>query len=212
MSKKEADFWDNISAAYAGDAEFDFAGAYLTASEKEEAAEIKRVANTVETRLRGNELNGDRFSSMRSLTDSGRAKDALNLPVKAGVRVRFHANAGSVLAYADPPDPNAEGTVIAVKSASGTITAHDGKVFVRWDSGDAQPIHAEHLRLASGQRRQATPNKMRVASLGDLTQFLRIAEDALVHKATRDLWSVSRDGSEFVIERLFSDNGSPLKV
>jgi hypothetical protein len=38
-------------------------------------------------------------------------------------------------------------------------------------------------------------------------------ETTLVHKATQDLWSmkVSEDGT-FDVERLFDDNGNPLKV
>jgi hypothetical protein len=51
--------------------------------------------------------------------------------------------------------------------------------------------------------------------LGDLTQFFsssRTASDTLIHKATKDLWSLKKDGSDYVIERLFDDSGSPLKV
>lgn len=57
--------------------------------------------------------------------------------------------------------------------------------------------------------------RVRVARLGDLTQFFsssRTASDTLVHKATKDLWSLKKDGSDYVIERLFDDSGSPLKV
>ena len=52
-----------------------------------------------------------------------------------------------------------------------------------------------------------------VASIQDLAGFVRISSDALVHKAERDLWSIKKqpDGSMFV-ERMFADDGSPLKI
>lgn len=213
---KHADFWDELTkTAFTGDENLDFAGGYLTASEKEEAAEVKRVEAAVERRLSGRDLNEGAFNSVRELTDSARAKAALTLPVEAGTRVQFIANAGSVLAYDDPPTPNESGVVVAVKSASGKITSHNGVVFAKWADGKVRAIHAEHLRLASGRVRTttaATANKIRVASLGDLSEFLRFGSDTLVHKATKDLWKVHKDGSEFVIERLFAENGAPLKV
>ena len=52
----------------------------------------------------------------------------------------------------------------------------------------------------------------RVASLGDLTDFLKVAKDTLVHRATKDLWSFKKVGEDFVIERLFDETGDPLKV
>jgi hypothetical protein len=211
-----ADFWDNLlKTAYSGDANLDFAGSYLTASEKEEAAEVKRVEAAVERRLSGRDLNEGSFNSVRELTDSARAKAALTIPVEAGTRVQFIANAGSVLAYDDPPAPNGSGVVVAVKSASGKITSHNGVVFARWEDGKIRAIHAEHLRQATGRVRTttaATANKIRVASLGDLSEFLRFGSDTLVHKATKDLWKVKKDGTDFVIERLFAENGAPLKV
>lgn len=213
---KHADFWDELTkTAYAGDENLDFAGGYLTASEREEAAAVKRVEAAVERRLSGRDLNEGAFNSVRELTDSARAKAAVTLPVEAGTRVQFVANASSMLAYDDPPAPNESGVVVAVKSASGKITSHNGVVFARWDDGKVRAIHAEHLRLASGKVRTttaATANKIRVASLGDLSEFLRFGSDTLVHKATKDLWKVHKDGSEFVIERLFAENGAPLKV
>lgn len=60
-----------------------------------------------------------------------------------------------------------------------------------------------------------TPAKSRVkvASIRDLSPFIRLSNDELIHKAERDLWSIKREpnGSMFV-ERMFDDNGSPLKV
>lgn len=59
-----------------------------------------------------------------------------------------------------------------------------------------------------------TPQKTgrrRVASLGDLSNFVRLSSETLVHKSQRDLWALKQEGGEFFIERLFDDNGDPLK-
>lgn len=210
------EFWDELlKNAYAGDENLDFAGGYLTASEREAAEDIRRVEDAVERRMSGRALNEGSFTSVRALTDKGRAAGALQLPVEAGTKVQLTANAGSVLAYDDPPVPNEVGTVVAVRAASGNITSHEGVVFVKWADGKLRAIHAEHLRLSKGAVRTTTAgtaNRIRVASLGDLTDFLKYAEDTLVHKATRDLWKVRKDGGGFVVERLFDDSGAPLKV
>ena len=53
----------------------------------------------------------------------------------------------------------------------------------------------------------------RVASLGDLTDFLRVAEGALIHTSTRDLWSYGKDADgNYLVSRLFDDEGEPLKA
>lgn len=58
------------------------------------------------------------------------------------------------------------------------------------------------------------PDRMKVASLGDLSDFFRIATDTLVHKAKRDLWRISEDEKgQIVIERLFDPKSKkPLEV
>lgn len=58
-----------------------------------------------------------------------------------------------------------------------------------------------------------TPLRQKVASIQDLSAFVRLSADELVHKSTRDLWTIRRqgDGGMFV-ERTFDDNGAPLKA
>lgn len=55
--------------------------------------------------------------------------------------------------------------------------------------------------------------RRKVASIQDLAGFIRLSTDTLVHKADKDLWAIKRqtDGSMFV-ERMFADDGSPLKI
>ncbi len=62
------------------------------------------------------------------------------------------------------------------------------------------------------QPEMVTPTKtVRVASLRQLVGFTRINAETLVHKSERDLWAIKRDGDGMVIQRLFADDGRPLK-
>lgn len=54
--------------------------------------------------------------------------------------------------------------------------------------------------------------RVRVASLRQLDGFQRLSTETLIHKSERDLWSIRREGNgSLVIERMFSDDGTPLK-
>lgn len=133
----------------------------------------------------------------------------------AGLRVAFDGRLSSVLAYQDPPVATVLGTVVAVRTANGTTTVHDGLVFVKWDDDKFMGVHQAHLRLApTADRRASSAYRRVVSSIGDLGDFFRFGSEGpdLVHKATKDLWSLKRDGGEYVIERLFDEGGKPLKV
>ena len=59
-----------------------------------------------------------------------------------------------------------------------------------------------------------SPHKGRtkVASLQDLHNFVRLSSETLIHKSDRDLWALKKEADgNFFIERLFDDNGDPLK-
>ncbi len=163
------------------------------------------------------------FESVRGLTDGFRAGNALKLPVAKGTKVMFKGAMGSYLSYEDPPEDGEIGEVVAVKSAGSEITSHEGLVFVKWSSGKFLGVHAEFLKSAeggdSGSERVASPRgkeiryaSIKVSSLGDLTEFLKVAEDTLVHKSTKDLWKYSKDADgNFLVERLFNSKGEPIK-
>lgn len=53
--------------------------------------------------------------------------------------------------------------------------------------------------------------RVRVASVQALKPFERVSAETLVHKSDRDLWAIKKEGDSFFIERLFDDNGQPLK-
>jgi len=148
-----------------------------------------------------------------SLTDTERTRRS-RVSYEEGARVYAHTNNGLILPSGFP-SMGTKGTVVSVKTASGDITSMEGDVFIRWD-GRAKIERAplEFVRRAS----------TRVANLDDFVfisgnsslQALAAAESDtpnLVHKATKDLWSVKMaEGGGFEIERLFDDKGDPLKV
>lgn len=57
-------------------------------------------------------------------------------------------------------------------------------------------------------------NKIKVASIDDFFNFVRIGQDTLVHKSKKDLWKLSEDEKgQLVIERLFDPNTQqPLRI
>jgi len=57
-------------------------------------------------------------------------------------------------------------------------------------------------------------DKIKVASLGDLSGFFRVSDDTLVHKAMKDLWAIKDNGKgEVIIERLFDPStNEPLRI
>jgi hypothetical protein len=61
-------------------------------------------------------------------------------------------------------------------------------------------------------RIKKTAARVKIASLTQLDGFIRTAEDTLVHKSDRDLWSLRKDAQgEFYVERMFDETGAPLK-
>jgi len=181
-----------------------------------ETANISSSPSGVDQFLSDRRLEDTHTASLQALTDKGREKNALSLPIQAGARVLFETNIGSVLTYDSIPSVGSEGTVVMVRSAFGDITAHDRRVFVKWDDGQFIPIYVEHLRSASGKNRRADAIRRVVSSLGDLTDFFVNANGSsvsgeLIHKSTQDLWSFHKEGDEYILERLFSDTGLPLK-
>jgi len=83
--------------------------------------------------------------------------------------------------------------------------------FAEFETSGASGIDALFQREASLVTPAPTMRR-RVASLQDLSAFTRLSADQLIHKSDRDLWTISKEGDgKFYIERLFDDNGSPLK-
>ena len=160
----------------------------------------------------GESLEGKQSSSMRKLTDQYKNTNCLQLPVDSGKRVSFIGNLGSVLSYKNPPAPNSLGTVVTVRTAYGDSTTHEGMVFVKWDTGEFGSYLPSHLFPSNTKQAQST--KYRCSNFSDLSALFASSnkEGELIHKATQDLWSFKQTDDGFLIERLFDDTGSPLKV
>ena len=102
-------------------------------------------------------------------------------------------------------------------SGTGTVIGVDGRNVLFGDPRGNNPatVPPDEIRVVRGKRAHLTGDQtIRVARIGDLTEFLKVADGHLVHKSTRDLWSFSKDadGGGFVVSRLFDDDGNPLKV
>lgn len=55
------------------------------------------------------------------------------------------------------------------------------------------------------------PNRLKIACVGDLYPFHRVSSDTLIHKSSKELWSIQLDGDgHTVIEKQFDDNGKPV--
>lgn len=52
--------------------------------------------------------------------------------------------------------------------------------------------------------------RIKIGSLSQLAGFTRISADTLIHKSTKDLWAIRKDGDNYFIERLFQGEG-PVK-
>jgi hypothetical protein len=99
-----------------------------------------------------------------------------------------------------------------------TCTDHVGSMAFRqnFDLGQIEVSGAPGLdALFQREAHLLSPHKVhrtKVASIKDLHSFVRLSSDTLIHKSDRDLWALKKeaDGNYF-IERLFDDNGEPLK-
>ena len=84
-----------------------------------------------------------------------------------------------------------------------------------FDFGDFETTGASGLdALFQREPQLVAPPKtarVRVASVQALKPFERVSAETLVHKSDRDLWAIKKEGESYFIERLFDDNGTPLK-
>lgn len=161
----------------------------------------------IDSYLQGHDLEGPHHSAVYDLWSG---KD--NVKIKKGTRVAFKSDIESLLSMENPPAQGVHGTVVACKTVEGNLTSFKGKVFVDWDDGEFRAVEASCLVPAGDMRRVANPpHRVRVSSLGALSDFEKTASGDLVHKSTKDLWSLKKDGEAYVIERLFDDEGKPLK-
>lgn len=72
----------------------------------------------------------------------------------------------------------------------------------------------EFIEPKKAESQEKLPDKVKLAGLGDLSNFFRISNNTLVHKSEKDLWRISeseKDGC--FIERLFNpETKEPIRV
>ena len=168
-------------------------------------------------------LNGSRTASMdeilytkvSDLVDKNRQTTPEKIAkFTEGVRVFSTTNNGLVIPNTLPLS-GTKGTVVKVRTASGEVTSFDGEIFVQWDGKSSiDRVATQYLKVAS----------MKVASLDNFIVLSgpslsadfgasSLSTGELVHKSTKDLWTVKvGDDGGYEIERLFDQNGDPLKV
>ena len=131
--------------------------------------------------------------------------------IESGTRVRFSSTLSSLLHYANTPDTDVFGTVVLVKTASGhTTVSPDGRTYVKWDDNVFRAIRAEHLIPVRIKKSHA----QHFADFSAVSSsFSVVGDDELIHKATKDLWSFSKDREGgYKLERLFDETGKPIKA
>ncbi len=167
---------------------------------------IKFANNTKTTSI-------DELLSVSNLTDKKR-KQAKESDLKDGTIIVAYTNNG-LITPSGFPNHGTKGTIYAVETMGGKKTAMDGSAFVKWDGSNKITLAPlTHIKVAS--KKVANLDDFSFLNNNSLSQFI-VAKgdmnDVLVHKSSQDLWSlkVGEDGS-FDIERLFDDNGEPLKI
>lgn len=159
-------------------------------------------------------LSDKKASPLMRLTDRGREEASLQSEdLTPGLRVSFLTNIGSVLSYPNPPDPETQGTIVVARTSEGDTTNRGDLVFVKWDDGKFMATHRHHIQRVA-TKKVARGLVRKVSSLGDLSDFLKSgSKNELVHKATKDLWSLHKtEAGDYIIARLFNEDGEPIKV
>lgn len=176
-------------------------------------------------------------TSIYSLTDHARKKKrATALP--AGIKVLANCNNGLVPPQSLPKHATL-GEVVSVKTATGNTTELDDEVFVRWSGRSKIDRVAKEFLSLSLTRKTAsymesnpevgfgpavmlnpeanifTATSLEAISMEDFKQAFSMGQGKqadLIHKSAEDLWTIGvDDNGEYDIERLFEDNGQPLK-
>lgn len=166
----------------------------------------------------GLDFNIDPTQSVYSLSDKAQTtKKQAKLP--AGISVTANLNIGRV-PPTTMPKQGTVGEIVSVKTATGETTELDGEVFVRWNGrARIDRVAKEFLiinktKTASEDLSSLYAQPLSMAEYKEAFAFNAGAKQAdLVHMASEDLWELGVDEKgEYAIERLFDDNGDPLKV
>lgn len=204
-----SDFWDNFLEKGGMQATASTLDHFLSDEQDEEDAES---IFSPDNRIAPQGLEDPHFTSMQGLV-----KKKKSVSAKVGTRVKLRHCPEVWLNYPILPNMEESGSVVLVRTASGDTTIHDNHLFIKWDYGGFGAYHLDDLRPSFESTRRASSVRQRIAGFGDLTHFFEASRTAststdLIHKSTRDLWSLEKEGDNFVLSRLFTDSGEPLKA
>lgn len=97
------------------------------------------------------------------------------------------------------------GNIEAEASGLDAFFASEPQIITPAETSD-RPMGSNTTKVAS-----KPPMRTKVASLQQLDGFDRVSSETLIHRSTNDLWSLRKEGEDYFIERLFQDNGVPVK-
>lgn len=81
--------------------------------------------------------------------------------------------------------------------------------FLSDDDEKKDVIHGDRTASEKALR----TGSIRVASVSQLDGFTRVSSNTLVRMSEKDLWEIKEDDNgDYVVERLFDDDGNPLEV
>ena len=97
------------------------------------------------------------------------------------------------------------GDIGAEASGLDAFFASEPKIITPTETSD-RPMGSNTPKVAA-----KAPLRTKVASLQQLNGFERVSSETLIHRSTNDLWTLRKEGEDYFIERLFQDNGVPVK-
>lgn len=81
--------------------------------------------------------------------------------------------------------------------------------FLSQGADSSEPLFSEK----GGSSISSEDTRVRIASVDQLKGFTRVSSNTLVRMSEKDLWGLKEDeDGEFIIERLFDEDGNPLKA
>jgi len=158
---------------------------------------------------------GSSFESVRGVVGK---EEEIPKNASVGTRVVFKGGSGVSLVFKMVPKIGMTGTIVEtqeqgsskIRNARAHLEGRETPLNVRWDDETQGLMYPSYMRLAKEAPKKKA-RVIRVASLQYLSQFMKVAENTLIHKSTKELWSMRSEEGGFVIERLFDASGDPLK-
>lgn len=149
----------------------------------------------------------NQLDSMDEFLSQGITKTA-GAKLSVGTRVKLSSSIESMLMY-----PNIGGDVFGTIVRPKRDPSSQRTAFVKWDNGDIFEMENRYLsRVGEGINGNYIKlgGKLSNSTMSDFVKSTK-TDGGVIHLSTNDLWGVRKQGSEFVLERMFDNNGFPIK-